>query len=599
MSKLTRVTQRIFGSGAGANQIGQFGSFAASAPTISSDPSVIQSLSNWLTGWFGAVVGGNSPAIEDMNGLHFVLTYQLAYLMQSGIPEYDSGTTYYTGSLAMSGGNIYRSLQDTNLGNALTNANFWVLASGLFAGAGSNGTTVLDPSVNPFFVVPASADGTNIEVKTSKGPSYIFLPKPSLQSKITIIDVDGFANANPITLAVLPTFAWGDNANFEAAVANPPSNQTPFAAYSSPVVVAANPLMAIGIQSAATYLLDQVGYLWAVGTAGNGQLGSFDTAPTRSVPTMVAFQSGATAVAAGGNGGYLLALGKIYAWGLNTNGQVGDNTVLSKSQPTLVVGASSYTAVVAGVNHAMALTAAGIALAWGKNDFGQLGNNATATVGQSSPIAVVGAPPAFKAIGAGQNHSFGLTSSGTVYTWGINTSGQMGDNTIVTKSSPVLVVGTQTFVSVVAGDNHMLGLTSSATLYAWGLNSNGQLGIGNVLSASSPTLVLGGVSFASVVAGTGFSAGLDVSGKLYVWGKNNFGQLMSAPTLVAVSTPTLVNSVSLPPFTSLFAGPNANTLMGMVNQGLYQINGIAAPYVCLTPGGRWNVFSDATNYWMR
>ena len=247
MSKLSRVTQRIFGSGAGASQIGQFGSYAASSPTISSDPSVIQSLSNWLTGWFGAVVGGNSPAIEDMNGLHFVITYQLAYLMQAGIPEYDAGTTYYTGSLTMSAGNIYRSLADNNTGNALSNANFWVLASGLYAGVGSNGTNTVNPATNPFFIVPANYDGSNIEVRTANGPSFIFLPSPALLSKITIIDTDGLANINPITLAILPTFAWGDNTNFEAAVGNPANSQTAQGAYSSPVLVQANPSRDISV----------------------------------------------------------------------------------------------------------------------------------------------------------------------------------------------------------------------------------------------------------------------------------------------------------------------------------------------------------------
>jgi hypothetical protein len=224
--------------------------------------------------------------------------------MQQGIPEYDSGTTYFTGSLCTSGGVLYRSLQDNNTGNALTNSNFWLQASGLYAGEGSNGTTILDPSVNPFYVVPATADGSNIHVKTSKGPSFIFLPNPALLEKITIHDIDGVANANPITLGILPTFAWGDNTNFETGAANPPSNQTPFGAYSSPVLVQTNPLAAIAIQSAASYFLDKAGLIWAVGTAANGQLASGDVTPTRSVPTMVAYVSGATMIAAGGNGGY-------------------------------------------------------------------------------------------------------------------------------------------------------------------------------------------------------------------------------------------------------------------------------------------------------
>jgi alpha-tubulin suppressor-like RCC1 family protein len=606
MSKLTRVTQKLFGSSAGANQIAQFGSYAASSPTLvaATAISTIMSLTNWLTGWFGAVVGGNSPAIEDLNAVHVVFSYQLAYLMQAGIPEYDSGTTYYTGSLAMSAGNVYRSLQDNNTGNALTNANYWILASGLYAGVGSNGTVTLNPSSTPFYVVPAIADGQNIEVHTAQGPIVIFLPSPSLQAKITIIDVDGLANANPITLAVMPSFAWGDNTNYQAGVANPPSNQNPFGAYSSPVLVAVNPFTAMGIQSTASYFLDKVGYLWACGLASNGQLGTFDITPTRSVPTMVQYLSGATAVAAGGAGAYALigTTGKIYAWGYNANGQVGDNTVLSKSLPTLAAGTSSYTAVVAGASHALALTGAGVVQAWGSNSAGQLGNNAIATVALSSPVAVVGSLPAMAAIGAGQNFSFGLTSSGTLYTWGLNTSGQLGlssNPTIVAGvSSPVLVANVS-FASVVAGDQHMLGITSSGTLYAWGSNTAGQLGIGNAINASSPTLVLGGKSWATVVAGIGFSAGLDVSGNLYVWGSNTKGILMSAPTLVAVSSPVLVTGLNYPAFSSLFAGPNSNTLIGMVNQGFYSIAGISASYVCNTAGGRWNVFSDSTNYWMR
>lgn len=130
MAKLTRKTQRLFGSSAGANQIAQFGSFAANSPLFSSDPAVIQSLSNFLTGWFGAAVGANSPAIEDMNGLFLVAFYQLAYLMQAGVAEYDTGTTYYTGSLAMSAGQIYVSQVDNNTNNALSNRSFWIPFSG-------------------------------------------------------------------------------------------------------------------------------------------------------------------------------------------------------------------------------------------------------------------------------------------------------------------------------------------------------------------------------------------------------------------------------------------------------------------------------------
>lgn len=135
MGKLTRFTQLIFGSSAGSNQIAQFGSLAAGSPTLYSPttanlPSLIQALANFVDGWFSAVIGANSPAIEDMNSLFYLLTYQLAYLMQEGVPEWDSGTSYYTGSLCMSAGILYVSLIDNNLNNALGDVSAWRLLNG-------------------------------------------------------------------------------------------------------------------------------------------------------------------------------------------------------------------------------------------------------------------------------------------------------------------------------------------------------------------------------------------------------------------------------------------------------------------------------------
>jgi microcystin-dependent protein len=115
MAKLSRVYQKLFGSAANAGEIGKFGSLAAGSPTTTTDPWVMQQLGNWDGGWFSAVLGGNSPAIEDMNALHYVAFYQLAYLMQEGIPEYDASTTYFIGSVVKYGGQFYKCLVDNTL----------------------------------------------------------------------------------------------------------------------------------------------------------------------------------------------------------------------------------------------------------------------------------------------------------------------------------------------------------------------------------------------------------------------------------------------------------------------------------------------------
>lgn len=126
MAKIARKNQKIFGSGASSTQIGVFGSLAAGSAATSTDPDTIQSLSNYLNGWYDAIVGFNSPAIEDANGLDYLWSYQLAYHFQAGIPEWNSATTYYIGSIANDGaGKIYASIQDTNLNHALTNTTWW------------------------------------------------------------------------------------------------------------------------------------------------------------------------------------------------------------------------------------------------------------------------------------------------------------------------------------------------------------------------------------------------------------------------------------------------------------------------------------------
>lgn len=130
MAKITRAPQKVFGSTAGLNQIAQFGSLAQAAPAYTTNPTTIQALGAYLTGWFGAVIGSNSPAIEDMNAICYLYAYQLAYAFQAGIAEWDSATTYYIGSFVTvnSTGLVYRSIVDTNLNNAVSDTTKWAVA---------------------------------------------------------------------------------------------------------------------------------------------------------------------------------------------------------------------------------------------------------------------------------------------------------------------------------------------------------------------------------------------------------------------------------------------------------------------------------------
>lgn len=126
MSKITRAIQKIFGSSASAGQIGKFGSLAAGTAETTTDPATIQSLANYLQGWHGAVLGNNSPAIEDRNAIDHLVSRQLAYIFQQGIPEWEISTEYHIGSIVQDGsGNVLLSLSDNNTGNEVTDATNW------------------------------------------------------------------------------------------------------------------------------------------------------------------------------------------------------------------------------------------------------------------------------------------------------------------------------------------------------------------------------------------------------------------------------------------------------------------------------------------
>jgi len=122
MAKLVRVTNIAFASTAPSDTVEQFGAFELlSSPNYTSDPAVIQALSTWKDGWTTAINAGNkAPYVQDMNAAFLVFSYQLSYLFQMGIPEWDAATTYYGDSFVqdnLGNGQIFISLQNNNTGN--------------------------------------------------------------------------------------------------------------------------------------------------------------------------------------------------------------------------------------------------------------------------------------------------------------------------------------------------------------------------------------------------------------------------------------------------------------------------------------------------
>lgn len=127
MSRLTPVNQNLFGNNtAAAGNFGVFGSRAAGTPLYSKDPATIQSLVKFLEGWSTSTVGTKNPCLEDMNSLFLLAFFQIAGLLQNGVPPWVADRTYYIGQFASDGaGKLYRSKVDANLNNALSDTNSW------------------------------------------------------------------------------------------------------------------------------------------------------------------------------------------------------------------------------------------------------------------------------------------------------------------------------------------------------------------------------------------------------------------------------------------------------------------------------------------
>lgn len=231
--------------------------------------------------------------------------------------------------------------------------------------------------------------------------------------------------------------------------------------------------------------------------------------------------------------------GKVYAWGTNASGQLGignNNTDPAtpanagpRQPPTEVPGITNAVMGAYGFDHALVLKADGTVFAFGLNNVGQLGNGATglgATSMSTSPVAVVGLTDVIQII-AGSQHSAALTSAGEVYVWGRNQYGNLGNGTVETAttvhSTPEKVPGLTGIRQIANGRDHILALKADGTVLSWGLNASGQLGIGGTGSPTptpTPTQVLNITNAVSVWAGGTQSFAVLSDGSVKGWGAN-------------------------------------------------------------------------------
>ena len=253
--------------------------------------------------------------------------------------------------------------------------------------------------------------------------------------------------------------------------------------------------------------------------------------------------------------------GIVMCWGANGSGQLGNGSATGSVTPVRTSNIANATRVSAGGAHSCALINDGTIRCWGDDGFGQLGNNATLPA--LTPVQVAGVAGAVD-ISGGEGHTCAVISNGTVWCWGLNDYGQLGNGTQTTAFTPVRVssIGTTLpkAVSVSAGGAHTCALLADGSVFCWGNNSSGQLGNGASFTNTPPSPAISttpiqanltGVSATALSAGADHTCAVMSDSTVRCWGDDTFGQLGIPYTVIGVGPGVITFSTFPVPVTGL------------------------------------------------
>lgn len=325
-------------------------------------------------------------------------------------------------------------------------------------------------------------------------------------------------------------------------------------------------------------LLKADGTVWTWGRNEYGQLGdgTIGDSYSKSIPVPVLNDDSTRfdgVVSAGLGYSHAVALktdGTVWSWGENYNNQRGDGTAFSGPVAHPVQVLSGYqtplTGIVAisvGENHTQAIKADGTLWAWGDSGYGQVGDGYTIDRYWAVQVRQADTSPFTDAVAveAGKSHTLALRSDGTVWAWGYNGSGQLGDGQSCGSGncvSPVQVVNADLspftgVVDIAVGYEHSLALKADGTLWAWGNNFHGELGDGTNSRRYNPVQVVNadsssftGVADIVSTSENSFSVALKADGTVWTWGYNDNGQLGDGTTMERWNPVQVVNPDSSP-----------------------------------------------------
>jgi alpha-tubulin suppressor-like RCC1 family protein len=258
------------------------------------------------------------------------------------------------------------------------------------------------------------------------------------------------------------------------------------------------------------------GTLWTWGVNYNGQLG--DNGFSSSQIPITTFSGGTNWKQVAGGSRHTAAIktdGTLWTWGGNAFGELGDNTLNKTISPvTTFTGGTNWKQVACGYYHTIAVKTDGTLWTWGQGSFGQLGNNATTE--RSTPVTTFAGGTNWKQVSTGTYHNAAIKTDGTLWTWGNNGSGQLGNNTTTQRNTPVTTfAGGTNWKQVAGGSNNTAAIKTDGTLWTWGSGGNGQLGNNAATDRLTPvTTFAGGTNWKQVAGGGQYTAAIKTSDDL-------------------------------------------------------------------------------------
>jgi alpha-tubulin suppressor-like RCC1 family protein len=285
--------------------------------------------------------------------------------------------------------------------------------------------------------------------------------------------------------------------------------------------------VSIGQDHAAAIKTD--GTLWVWGNAGSGRLGTNDTT-NRSTPVTTFAGGNDWKSVSFGFRSFAAAIktdGSLWTWGSNNNGQLGVNNTTDRSTPvTTFAGGNNWKSISSGGYHTAAIKTDGTLWVWGAGGYGQLGN--FANTNRNTPVTTFAGGTTWKQVSCGEAYTAAIKTDGSLWTWGRNNAGQLSVNDTINRNTPVTTfAGGNNWKSVDGnGNGHTAAVKTDGSLWLWGLNGDGQLGDFSTTQRNTPvTTFAGGNNWKSVDCGDRYTAAIKTDGTLWVWGRNSYSQL--------------------------------------------------------------------------